>query len=36
MEKKVLILEDNDKTAAMLSQLLQECGSPVMFISKRI
>ncbi|MDE6847470.1 MAG: response regulator transcription factor [Lachnospiraceae bacterium] len=37
MEKKVLILEDNDKTAALISQLLQECGSSVkIYIEKDI
>lgn len=37
MEKKVLILEDNDKTALLLKQLLEECGSPVkIYIEKDI
>lgn len=37
MEKKVLILEDNDKTAALIRQLLEECGSPVkVYIEKDI
>ncbi len=37
MEKKVLILEDNDKTAALIKKLLEECGSPVkVYIEKDI
>lgn len=37
MEKKVLILEDNDKTALLLQKLLKECGSPVkVYIEKDV
>lgn len=37
MEKKVLILEDNDKTAVLIKRLLKECGSPVkVYIEKDV